>query len=178
MAQNKTDARFLAFVSMTIAWETGGRKDGGYTNDPRDTGGETKWGISKRAHPSLNIKALTFNDAVRIYKDEYWNDNYTSINSNRIAFKLFDMGVLSGTKKAKRTLQTAVKDCGITIKVDGIIGPVTIAAINSIDEETLYRVYIDRLESHFRWITILRPKNKAYLKGWLRRLNYNWSVKE
>lgn len=172
---NKIDPRFLAFVSMTIAWETGGDKAGGYTNDPKDKGGETKWGISKKSYPHLNIKSLTFNDAMRIYQNDYWDDRYATIDSDAIAFKLFDMGVVCGTKKARKALQQSVKHCGITIATDGVIGPVSVAAINSLDADLLYNTYIDKLESHFKWVAFIKPTNKKFLKGWLRRLGHKWA---
>lgn len=169
--------RFATFASQTIAFETGGDKSGGYTNDPSDSGGETKWGISKRAHPELNIKALTFTEALNVYEEQYWKESYDHILSNRIAFKLFDMGVLIDVSKASRILQKAIKDCGLLIRVDGNVGPITIAAINSLmDEDLLYSKFINRLEAHFKRIAFFKPKNKKYLSGWLRRLSYVWKV--
>ncbi|MBI5885317.1 MAG: hypothetical protein HZB85_01890 [Deltaproteobacteria bacterium] len=49
------------------------RHEGGYVNDPRDPGGETNFGISKRAYPYLDIKGLTVEDAKIIYKKDYWD---------------------------------------------------------------------------------------------------------
>lgn len=48
------------------------KHEGGYVNDPRDPGGETKYGISKRAYPMLNIKDLSVEDAKLIYEKDYW----------------------------------------------------------------------------------------------------------
>lgn len=168
--------RFAVFASQTIAFETGGDKTGGYTNDPNDSGGETKWGISKRAHPELNIKALTFNEALRIYQTNYWNKAYDEILSDKIAFKLYDMGVLIGIRKAGMYLQKAIKDLGLHIRVDGNIGPITIAAINILDEDLLYNKFIIILEAYFKRIALFRPKNRKYLRGWLNRLSYVWKV--
>lgn len=49
------------------------RHEGGYTNDNRDPGGETKFGISKRAYPQLDIKGLTVAEAKEIYRRDYWD---------------------------------------------------------------------------------------------------------
>jgi Glycosyl hydrolase 108 len=46
--------------------------EGGYSNDPNDPGGETNFGISKRAHPTLDIKSLTREQAIAIYYNDYW----------------------------------------------------------------------------------------------------------
>lgn len=48
------------------------KKEGGYSNDPDDPGGETNFGISKRYHPDVDIKNLTATDAAKIYFSEYW----------------------------------------------------------------------------------------------------------
>ncbi len=53
-------------IEFVLRWE------GGYSNDPSDPGGETKYGISKRAHPDVDIANLTLEDAKTIYRAEYW----------------------------------------------------------------------------------------------------------
>ena len=161
--QNATSARFLTFVSQSIAFETGGDKSGAYHIDPKDAGGETKWGISKKAHPQLNIKALTYSQAVDIYKTQYWNDLYDYLLSDAIAFKCFDMGILMGPNKAVKLLQQTVKDNGFTVAADGIFGVITLTAVNNLKQELLYDSYISNLEKHFRRITLFRPKNKRFL---------------
>jgi lysozyme family protein len=169
--------RFLAMVSQVIAHETGGDRSGGYTNDPDDPGGETKWGISKRSYPSLNIKALTFNDAIAIY----YKDFYTGIDTildNALAFKLFDMSVLNGRAKAIKLFQRAIRDVGATIKTDGYLGPITVAAANSVDPKALYVKYQELINNRFKWIATLRPSSKKYLKGWKSRLFFNFDIED
>lgn len=167
-------ARLTAFVSQTIAFETGGDKSGAYHSDPKDTGGETKWGISKRAHPNENIKALTYQDALRIYEAQYWNEYYNFIADERIAFKLFDMGVLSGKTKAVELLQKSIRNLGVTIATDGNFGPMSLTATNMQISDKLYTEYINEYNKYFNKITWFRPKNKRFLSGWLRRLNWAW----
>ena len=47
-------------------------REGGYVNDPADPGGETRWGISKRAYPNEDIKNLTLERAKELYTRDYW----------------------------------------------------------------------------------------------------------
>lgn len=56
------DAAFEAVVGV----------EAGYVNDPKDPGGETKYGISKRAYPNIDIAKLTLGEAKAIYLRDYW----------------------------------------------------------------------------------------------------------
>lgn len=170
-----TSARFATFASQSIAFETGGDKSGGYTNDPKDSGGETKWGISKRSHPNVNIKALTYTDALKIYETQYWHPLYDFIDDLSIAFKIYDMGILTGRTRAVKTVQRAIN---MAIKsdlaVDGVFGPLTVTALNLIDNDKLYENYLDIYSRYFHRIAWF--KNKRFLNGWLNRLNWKWEV--
>lgn len=57
---------FRVSLQFTLKWE------GGYVNDPSDPGRETKWGISKRAYPNLDIRNLSADQASDIYASDYW----------------------------------------------------------------------------------------------------------
>jgi len=81
------------------------RHEGGYVNDPDDAGGETKFGISKRAYPSLNIKHLTLEQAIEIYTHDYFN----AVGADKFSFvpfrwKLFDIAVNMGVGRAREFL--------------------------------------------------------------------------
>ena len=52
--------------------------EGGLVNDPKDPGGVTKFGISQRSYPALDIRALTLDDAKTIYQRDYWAHAMTS----------------------------------------------------------------------------------------------------
>jgi lysozyme family protein len=170
--------RFYKFIPHTFLNETGGRKYGGYTNDPADSGGETKWGISKAAHPDLDIRSLSKSQASNIYKSQYYNKAYDEIASDSLAFKLFDMGVLMGPKKAVQILQKTVNTfTSDTLIVDGAFGPRTLSrlnkALNLFGYEEVLVKYKKKLSNRLRLITWLKPKNKKFLKGWLTRVETN-----
>lgn len=170
------EPRFSSFVSDTIRFETGGDKNGGYTNDPKDAGGETKWGISKRAHPNLDIKNLTYKQAVEIYKEKYYNPYLDLIFSDNIAFKLFDIGVLMGPQTAIKLLQTVIVNHGFVIKIDGVIGPLTLTALHmmiaDLGEKLTYEAYVEKIKKRLNYLTIIRPWNRRFIKGWLNRADY------
>jgi lysozyme family protein len=62
-----SDSDFVTDVADVVG------EEGGYTFNPADPGGETNWGISKRAFPDTDIKALTRDDAIALYKAHYWD---------------------------------------------------------------------------------------------------------
>lgn len=76
------------------------REEGGYSSDPHDPGGETKWGISKRAYPHVDIKNLTLDEAKEIYRRDYWNVLGCDARPYREALPIFDCGVNQGVSRA------------------------------------------------------------------------------
>ena len=94
--------------------------EGGYVNDPADPGGETKYGISKRAHPDIDIKALTLDQAKDIYQRDYWTPASCDSMPERIGHLVFDCAVHHGVRVAIKLLQRALK-----VADDGEFGPVT-----------------------------------------------------
>ena len=83
--------------------------EGGYVNDPNDAGGETKYGISKRAYPGVDIKNLTTDEAKAIYKKDYWDKiKGDNINSDEIAYEIFDTAVNMGVRTSSKIAQMVV----------------------------------------------------------------------
>ena len=82
--------------------------EGGYINDPRDPGGETQWGISKRSYPSINIKLLTRTGAIEIYRRDFWDRVHANDLFDGVAYQCLDFAVNSGIETAVRYLQRAL----------------------------------------------------------------------
>jgi lysozyme family protein len=78
--------------------------EGGYVNDPDDAGGETKWGISKRYNPDIDIKELTPEQAAEIYYEKYWTPAGCSELEHPLYILMFDTAVLFGVGRAKEFL--------------------------------------------------------------------------
>ena len=154
----------MAQVNFDQAFEALIGHEGGYSNDSRDPGGETKYGISKRAFPGEDIPNLTLERAKEIYLKDYWGPAGCDTVPDGVKFDLFDMAVNSGVKAAIRTLQYAVKETP-----DGILGPKTLQAVQSMPAARLKaRFNGERL--HF--MTTL-PSWVNFGKGWARRIASN-----
>lgn len=93
-------ATFEEAFKFVQKWE-GGPK---VTNDPRDPGGLTKWGISKRANPDLDIEALSEEQAKAIYKERYWDKVGGSAQHPAVALVAFDTAVNMGVSRANEWL--------------------------------------------------------------------------
>ncbi len=76
------------------------RWEGGYTRDPHDPGGETKWGISRRAYPNLDIKGLTRDEAAGIYRRDYWDRAGCAGLPSPLDLVVFDTAVNTGVERA------------------------------------------------------------------------------
>lgn len=151
--------------------------EGGYVNDPTDRGGETKYGISKRAYPNVDIKNLTLNQAKDIYKKDYWNKSGANkVNDVKIAEELFDTAVNMGNGIARKFLQQALNLLNrngrnfADLKVDGKIGSKTISAYHMVNKRNLLKA-LNGLQ-FMRYVVICEkdPKQEKYFNGWLLRV--------
>lgn len=140
--------------------------EGKYVNDPSDRGGETKFGISKSAYPEEDIKNLTIERAKSLYKRDYWNViKGDEILNSQIANSIFDFAVNAGVKSSVKLAQQV---CNISD--DGIFGPNTLKAINSISAEKFIPLFkIKKIEYYIK-ICEKYPKNKKFFYGWVRRV--------
>ncbi len=163
-------------LPFTLRWEGGSR----YTNDPDDPGGETRWGISKRRFPGLDIKRLTYAVAHDIYVEQYWEAPGFSDVCLGTAWALFDYGVNSGPPRAVRGLQHSLNADGRNLAVDGDLGPATQDAIlrfthpggafePSMDLALARRLLLARTD-FLCGLAVKNPTRIKYIKGWMRRV--------
>lgn len=150
-------------------------EEGGFTLNPKDSGnwtggvengegkGElkgTKWGISARSYPKVDIKNLTRDDAKAIYRRDFWNVIKADQLPARLRLHVFDVSVNSGTPVAIRMLQGLVKTTQ-----DGVIGPITIAKSTNI---TPWQFAAARN----KWYCDIVKRDKSqlvFIEGWLNR---------
>jgi lysozyme family protein len=146
--------------------------EGGYVDDPHDYGGETKFGISKRSYPDIDIAALTMKGAKAIYKRDYWDKLLLdTIGDQVIAEELFDTAVNMGWRTAAKFLQLSINALGGVLKVDGIIGPKTAAAVNSYPHPMSLFKALNAYQGK-RYIEIIErdESQERFFRGWLERI--------
>jgi lysozyme family protein len=154
-------------MSFSIIVEMILEHEGGYVNHSSDPGGETIYGISKRAYPHLDIKTLTTDDAKDIYKQDYWDRIKGDDLPAGVACVVMDYGVNSGISRASKSLQSA---CGI-VNGDGIIGPHTLSAVWSTVKEHGEEFVINKVttqrQEFIRGLSIY----DTFGRGWERRID-------
>ena len=146
-------------VQNTLQWE------GGYSENSADPGGTTNMGILQSDVPQIPIENLTMQQAIEYYIVHYWKPLYAQIESQAVASKLFDMGVLFGVVTATALLQEVLQ-----IPHDGIFGPDTLQELNEHGDNIL-PAYRTRLIEHSQNVVTAKPETNIFLAGWIRRIN-------
>ena len=141
--------------------------EGGYVNDPKDPGGETNFGVAKRSHPDVDIKNLTKEGAIEIYKEHYWDRNKVESLSEDLRHIYFDMCVNQGRGTAVRIIQRACNAKGADLAIDGGFGPGTKGALETY-KPSLDRVRCYRLK-HYYDLVNKKPEQERFLYGWFKR---------
>lgn len=152
-------AEFLRAVEMVIDVE------GWYVNDSDDPGGPTKYGISQKDEPGVDIKSLTRAQARAIYMRDYWAPMGCASLPQGIGAALFDAGVNLGPATAIKILQGVL---GVT--VDGINGPITSRACNEFgDQEKLVAIFTLRRIEKYASLANSRKSRRKFFRGWINR---------
>ncbi|NPV80757.1 MAG: hypothetical protein HPY52_10855 [Firmicutes bacterium] len=157
--------RFNKIVETVLAHE------GGYVNDPVDPGKETRYGISKRSYPHLDIQGLTIDQAKDIYYRDWWlRLRLNEIQDDRVAGKVLDTCVNVGARTGIRLLQLALHTAGQRhVVVDGIMGPQTIQAVNQANPELVLGALRCEQANHYRTLIKRNPKLARFERGWMTR---------
>jgi lysozyme family protein len=144
------------------------RHEGGYVNDSADKGGETKYGISKRAHNDVNIKTLTVENACSIYREHYWVPSKAEKLPEELREAYFLFVVNAGQGNAVKVLQKACNGKngkGEQIGVDGRIGRMTLRACQSLEKDRL----ISYIILYYGKIVYRNASQERFWYGWYRR---------
>jgi len=135
--------------------------EGGYANNPKDPGGETKYGISKRQYPSLDIISLTREKAASIYKKDYWDKCRCDELPPRMALIVFDTAVNQGVVYSVRNYQDV-----LGVDSDGIVGPRTIQAAHNQDSWAIVDEFMLQRLMRYCGNELFR----TFGRGWMKRV--------
>lgn len=161
--------------------------EGIYSDDPYDTGGKTKWGITEnvaRIHGyDGRMCDLPLETAQEIYRVDYWRKNRldeVAKYDETIAIEMFDTGVNMGTLVAAYFLQRAINCLNRNqttfddLEVDGIIGSKTIEVLSKLNKQNEKRSVFKMLNAlqGARYIEICEndPTKERFIRGWLQRV--------
>lgn len=151
------------------------RNEGYYSNHPFDRGGKTKYGISQKSYPNINIEKLTKDEAKQIYYNDFWKKyNVHMIKNERLAIRLFDTMVLTGSRRATLILEECIVKLGYNIPVDGIFDPELLNIINKMSSQEIEKLLIEfqkEMIDFFKDIVKANPSQKVFLSGWINRAN-------
>lgn len=141
------------------------RREGGYSNNPADPGGETKYGISQRAFPNEDIKNLTYDRARFLYAQRYIvGPGFDQLAPSPLKEQLIDYGVNSGPHLAIMKLQEIL---GVT--ADGVLGPKTLAAVAACEVRALNNHLMAARLRMLANLVAKRPAQVQFLRGWVNR---------
>jgi lysozyme family protein len=170
------------------------RHEGGWVNDPADPGGATNYGISLRFalleltkdkdgdgfldgdfnHDGIidaaDMRDMNVQDAIRTYKTYIWDPKpFSGVVDQLLGTKFFDMTVNMGWRQACIIVQRALDG---KVKVDGDVGPISLAAINMSHPYNLTERICQEQEKFYVALAQQKPKLAKFLPGWLKRASW------
>ena len=162
--------------AMVAKWE-----GTGYSNNPADRGGPTKYGITARVYSEYlgkpvtpdQVKAMPWQHALAIYRERYWRGTNIDRLPEALQPVIFDMAVNMGPGTAVRLLQHALGDLGRPMVGDGQIGKLTSSIAAGLVKDRGAKVVIDaicdRRREHYADIIAHDPSQGVFRHGWLNR---------
>lgn len=158
---------------------------GGYTDDPDDSGGETRFGVTvavaRRAGYRGEMRKLPYEIACEVYRKKYWGKlHLDDVSDARVAHELFDTAVNCGPGAAGRFLQRTLNLFSVNgkryrrVKVDGKVGPATIRTLRrALKVKAYYPAIIWKALNclqggKYESACIKDPRKAKYAPGWYR----------
>lgn len=165
------------------------QEDSGFTGAivalPGDRGGRTRFGLAERFHPDLVRSGYydldeageptVLHDAALAIAEQVYADEYAAklcldgIESQEIANRLLSFAVNEGPHEAVVLAQRACQALACAIVDDGLMGPATVAAVNSLDPDKWVRANRALQEAFYRHLVATQPNLMPYLHGLLGR---------
>jgi len=162
------------------------RFEGGYVNDPYDSGGETYKGISRKFNPNWKgweiidsiedkskldenkeLEKLVVEFYFSLFRDSLSNVVYLA--NEKLGINYFDAVVNMGRRAAVEILQESINSFGEELKVDGVLGKKTILALNRVKDKDIVNKFKEFRVKRYIKIAKKNPKNLKFLLGWVNR---------
>jgi len=176
-------------ATFQIAYNITKKMEGGYANNPNDKGGETYRGISRKFHSSWagwqwldkQIQPIQYNKifprlepvVMAFYKKEFWDKIKLNFMPQSVANQMFDWAVHSGRGTAARNLQSVLNKLGAKLKIDGIIGNKTLAAIETFSDAKIAEAVLNQRAVY---IGIKSKEQPYWANVWQNRIKHLRSV--
>lgn len=149
--------------------------EGGYVNHPADPGGATNRGVTQRVYDAWRVRRgqkkqsvalITTGEAQVIYHAQYWRTVSADELPTGIDYCVFDAAVNSGPSRAAKWAQQVCGRLGHTVAVDGVIGEVTLEAIEKCSPVAFVHAYCDTRLAFMRRLR----HYPTFKRGWERRV--------
>jgi lysozyme family protein len=144
------------------------KHEGGFVNHPKDPGGMTNLGVTKKVWEDWighevdekAMRELTPAIVAPMYEMKYWRTSYCEKLPRGLDLLVFSMAVNAGSGRSVKLLQDA-----IGVVADGVIGPNTMAKINEANVETLIDKFSEARRQFYRGLKTF----PVFGRGWLSR---------
>lgn len=144
------------------------KHEGGFVNHPKDPGGMTNLGVTKRVWEEWvghevdekAMRALTPAFVAPMYEMRYWRASYCEKLPRGLDLLVFTMAVNAGSGRSVKILQDA-----IGVVADGVIGPNTMARINEANVETLIDKFSEARSDYYKGLKLF----PVFGRGWTAR---------
>jgi|CXWL01.1.fsa_nt_gi lysozyme family protein len=157
-------------ADVTIAVNALLEAEGWFIYYSDDHGRATKYGITSRSYPQLDIATLTKTDAIRIYERDFWHPNWYALSSQLLANALLKASAFHGLTAAVQQFQSGLATLGSSAPVDGLFGAKTLWLANQLDPTTVLRAF--RTEQILRCVELCETHatQRTSLRGWISRI--------
>lgn len=147
--------------------------EGGYVDHPKDPGGATNLGVTKKVWEQWvgktvskqDIKELTPKEVLPLYKKKYWDTVRGDDLPSGVDWAVFDWGVNSGPARAAKALQRAAG-----VNQDGVIGPKTLQQVFNFEPKQLIHAIYQERQHFYEALTTFR----TFGKGWTKRNQHTY----
>jgi len=160
--------------------------EGGFTNDPVDRGGATKYGITLNFYKNNvdsnatvdDIRNLTKSEAKEIYYEHFWKNASKTTSDvtyddlpEPVASVTFNFGINMGSDRGHTLLQKAINASGGNVSVDGWLGPETVRASTHLDTSEIVKRYGVEVSMFYYQIVKNDSSQEKFLEGWFYRVS-------